>query len=194
MGRHSTHQQSDFMKSAFMWFLPWLLAAVVGIGAVWIAIDAAFGGATESPPDQQPDRAVGAAESSPSANPSPVETPAAEGTPTPAEDGEPKKEKRKKKDAGLIGEGVPIQILNGTSLQDADDRVAADLEPLGFEIVAMNPWHATPVTVVYWSTPEDEKTATLLAEEFGWTAQPKPEELSTEVSLHIVVGADATTG
>jgi hypothetical protein len=182
------------MKSAFMWFLPWLLGAVVGIGAVWIAIDAAFGGATESPPDQPSERAVGAADSSPSVESSPVETPASEGTPTPSEEAEPEKKKREKKDARLIGEGVPIQILNGTSLPDADDRVAADLEPFGFEIVAMNPWHATPVTVVYWSTPDDEKTATLLAKEFGWTAQPKPEELSTEVSLHIVVGADATTG
>lgn len=192
MGRHSTHQQSDFFRSAFMWFLPWLLAAVVGIGALWIGIDAAFGGDAGSPADEQPSRVAAAADPTESPDESPS---GAEASPTP--DGSEgavgeRSKKKKKRDPKLEGKGVSIQLLNGTSLTDADDRVARDLEELGFEVVASNTWHATPGSVVYWSTPEDEKTAMLLAEEFGWDAQPKPSDLSSEVNLHVLVGADAT--
>ncbi len=176
-----------------MWFLPWLLAAVVGIGALWIGIDAALGGDSESPADQPPERPAAVADPSPSNGSTPEAAPELDESPSDGgepEDEEEPEEKEKKK--GLISKGVPIQILNGTSLPDADDRVAADLEKLGFDIVAMNPWLATPATVVYWSTPNDQKAATLLAERFGWSAQPRPEELSTEVRLHVVVGADST--
>jgi hypothetical protein len=195
MGRHSSHQQVDFMKSAFMWFLPWLLAAVVGIGAVWIGVDAALGGDSSGPADEPPARAGAAADPSPSVDATPPETPVEESPPEkenekPAEK-EPK-DKQEKKKPRLISDGVRVQILNGTTLSDADDRIASELEALGFEIVATNAWHATPISVVYWSTPEDERTATLLADKLGWVAQPKPEELSTEVQLHVLVGADGT--
>jgi hypothetical protein len=196
MGKHSTHQQADFVKSTFMWFLPWLLAAVVGLGALWIAIDAAFGGDADGPVDPPPQRGAAAGASSPTTSPSSVETPEAEETASPAEPeegaGAPNEKRKKKGKKELISRGVPVQVLNGTSLPDADDRVARDLEELGFEIVATNAWHATPATVVYWATDNDEEAATLLAEKFGWSAQPKPEELSTEVRLHVLVGADAT--
>jgi hypothetical protein len=196
MGRHSSHQQVDFMKSAFMWFLPWLLAAVVGIGALWIGIDAALGGDSDSPSDQRPGRAGAAAGPSPSTEATATETPVVESPPEtedddPAKD-QPKDKPRKKKQPRLISDGVRVQVLNGTTLPDADDRIATELEALGFEIVATNDWHATPISIVYWSTPADQKAATLLADKLGWIAQPKPAELSTEVRLHVLVGADGT--
>jgi hypothetical protein len=189
MGRHSTHDQSEFLRSAFMWFLPWLLAAVVGIGAVWIAIDAAFGGNGESPSEDPPNRAAAA-----DASPTPEEPPSVMASPGPEKSEQPEKkpdeEKKKKKDDELISKGVPIQVLNGTSSFDAGERTADELEGLGFEIVAINPWLTTPETVVYWASPNDEKAATLLADKYGWEAQPKPEELSSEVRLHVLIGAD----
>jgi hypothetical protein len=194
MGRHSSHQQVDFMKSAFMWFLPWLLAAVVGLGALWIGIDAALGGDSDSPSEEPPARVGAAVDPSPT-QVTPSETPV-EASPSETKGDDPAKDeakdKSKKKEPRLISDGVSVQVLNGTTLSDADDRIATELEDLGFEIVATNAWHATPISIVYWSTPADEKAAALLADELGWIAQPKPEELSTEVQLHVLVGADGT--
>jgi LytR cell envelope-related transcriptional attenuator len=195
LGRHSTHQQSDFVRSAFMWFLPWLLAAVVGIGALWIGIDAALGGDEASPATEPPGRSAAKADPSASPEDDASETASPAGTPTPSEEPEVDEkpaEKKEKKPAKLISDGVPVQVLNGTST-DAGDRIADRLETLGFEIVAVNPWHTTTETVVYWSQPNDERAAMLLAEKFGWAAEPKPSDLSSEVRLHILVGSDEAT-
>ena len=192
MGRHSTHQQTEFVRSAVMWFLPWVLAAVVGIGALWVAVDAALGGSGASPDSDPAGRPAVGGDGSPTpdddlGSPSPSPSP----TPTPTQDrsgGSKKKEKPE-----LISDGVSIQVLNGTSSSEVDDAIADKLEGLGFEIVAVNTWQATPATVVYWSTPDDQKAATLLADRFGWEAQPKPPELSSEVRLHVLIGADEAT-
>ena len=182
MGRHSTTDQTEFYRTAATWFLPWALAAIVGIGALWIAVDA-IGGDVASPPDDQA-KAV-------AHNPSPSESPDAEpspsASPTPEPDPLSKEKPGKHK---LVADGVPVQVLNGTSVADADDLMADKLARLGFDIIAINTWHPSPTTVVYWSTAEGKKAAELLADKYGWHAEPQPGDLSTEVTLHVLVGAD----
>jgi hypothetical protein len=82
-------------------------------------------------------------------------------------------------------------VLNGTSAADADDRMADRLAKLGYEVVAVE--SASKLyerTTVYWAVPSAQKAAEALAEHFGWVSAPKPDNLSTQVSLHVVVGAD----
>jgi hypothetical protein len=182
-----------------MWFLPWLLAAVVGIGALWIGIDAALGGDEAGPVTEPPGRSGAAADPSATPEDDGSDTASPDASPTPAETDEPEakpdpKKKEKKKPSGdLISDGVPIQVLNGTNVSDAGTSIGDKLAGLGFEVVAVNTWHTTTNTVVYWSEPGDQKAAMLLADRFDWEAEPKPSDLSTEVRLHVLVGGDAVT-
>jgi LytR cell envelope-related transcriptional attenuator len=181
-----------------MWFLPWVLAAVVGIGALWIGIDAALGSDATSPAEEPP---AGSAVTEPTATPTDQSSkkPGPQSSPSPTKKPEEKEEEAKKPpekekpEPRLISKGVPVQVLNGTVDSGAGDRMAGRLEKLGFEIVAVNIWEMTPESVVYWATPKDQKAATLLADRLGWQVQPKPADLSTEVRLHVLVGADEVT-
>ncbi len=197
VGRHSAGDQTAFYRSAALWFLPWVVVAVVALAAVWIAIDAvgnALGGdATPAKPKNQK-AAV------PADDPSPEESePAEEETEEPSPSPEPSetpKEQKNEEDPDkpkLITEGVSVQVLNGTSDPEADDRVAEQLGHLGYEVEAINPYLARPDTIVFFSSKESQKAAEALAEHFEWPVQPKPEDLSSEVSIHIIVGADELT-
>lgn len=184
MGRHSSDQQGHFYRSVAGWFLPWvLLSAVIGT-AVWVAIDAVGN-------DDIPTPVVADATSSPSESPdaSPIESP----TPAPTETREPEAKPTKspkKQEVALITEGMNVQVLNGTNVPDADDRMADRLARLGFRVDAVNPATARPLTTVFWSFPEGEEAARRLADRFGWVAEPKPDNLSATVALHVVVGDD----
>ncbi|HYP23229.1 MAG TPA: LytR C-terminal domain-containing protein, partial [Actinomycetota bacterium] len=113
----------------------------------------------------------------------PSETPKPESTPKPTP--EPKEETEP-----LITEGITVQVLNATDVADADDRMADKLSKLGFTVVAVESASSRyEATTVFWSTEEAKEAAQRLADRFGWTAQVKPENLSTTVSLHVVVGA-----
>ncbi|HYO60935.1 MAG TPA: LytR C-terminal domain-containing protein [Actinomycetota bacterium] len=189
-GRHSSPDQMHFYKSVVAWFLPWVLIAVVVGTAVWIAVEAVSGatGGSTSPaaavtatpepkrePTAEPETSEPKDESTPSAEPTPK--PTARPTPEPKEP--------------LITEGITVQVLNATDSADAHDQMADKLSKLGFTVVAVESASSRyDATTVFWSTEEAKEAAQRLADKFGWVAEVKPENLSTTVSLHVVVGAD----
>lgn len=184
MGRHSSPAQGPFYRSIIVWALPWLMIAAVVLVAVVIAIDAVGGDDLDALPAAQQTR---------SAAPEPTEEP----TPSsePVESPEPKdspKDEPKEEEVALITD-VTVQVLNGTAVTDADDRMADRLSELGYEIVAIEgSSRQYSATTVFWSYPEAQEAAEALAERFGWLAQPKPDNLSATVDLHVVVGSDET--
>ena len=170
--------------------LPWLLiAALVGI-AVWFLVGTLGGDdptvpvaqETESPsptPSPEPSETLVVA--------SPTDTPTPKASPKP----KPKPSKTKEPDEELIVEGINIQILNSTSDTSVDDALADRLSALGFRIENLeSASRAYPRTTVFWSYPEAQKAAERLAARFDWLAQPKPDNLSATVALHVVVGND----
>jgi hypothetical protein len=86
---------------------------------------------------------------------------------------------------------MTVQVLNGTDDPEADDVMADRLAGLGFEVLSVDsasvPYAST---TVLWSYAESRSAARRLAARFGWRVAPKPDNLSTEVALHVVVGAD----
>jgi cell division septation protein DedD len=189
-GRHSSPDQIHFYKSVVAWFLPWvLIAAVVGT-AVWIAVEA-VGGATEGSSPVAAATTPAEATDEPEPTPDP-ETPEPDDTPAPSEKPSPKPTKEPTPEPEpLITEGITVQVLNATDSAEADDRMADELSKLGFTVVAVESASSRyDATTVFWSTEETKEAAQRLADEFGWIAEAKPENLSTTVSLHVVVGAD----
>ena len=190
-GRHSSPDQVHFYKSVVAWFLPWVLIAVVVGTAVWIAVEA-VGGATEDP---APAGAVAEATPEPADDPKPTPEPATaeprgsaepSAEPTPKPTPEPKEEKDP-----FITEGITVQVLNATDSAEADDHMADKLSKLGYTVVAVESASSRyDRTTVFWSTEEAKEAAERLAAKFEWIAEQKPENLSTTVSLHVVVGAD----
>lgn len=190
-GRHSSPEQAHFYKSVVAWFLPWVLIAVVVGTAVWIAVEAVSGAtddggtpavaATAAPEETKEPEPTAEPES-----PKPEESaePTAEPTekPTPTPEAEP-----------LITEGVTVQVLNATDSAEADDAMADKLSKLGFTVVAVESASSRyDETTVFWSTDDTKEAAQRLADKFGWVAEAKPENLSTTVGLHVVVGGDET--
>ncbi|MBA3431500.1 MAG: LytR C-terminal domain-containing protein [Actinobacteria bacterium] len=219
MGRHSSTRQLPYYLSVVGWFLPWAVIALVLGAAVWIAVgvggrgleatetsrsesqgDGDSGtGAPAGEPDGQP---PGGNEDNAPAGGTKQESPAKGGgdrgdpparnrTPDTTEKsvGDPAGDKS----VDLLTEGFPIQVLNASTSAAADNAMADRLTGLGFTVAsvvsASRPYDAT---TVYWSYPGAERAATRLARRFGWTAAPKPVNLSPEVAMHVVVGNDAT--
>lgn len=186
-GRHSSPDQLHFYKSVVAWFLPWVLIAVVVGTAVWIAVEAVSGATEGSAP-----AAASTPTAKPTEKPKPTpepETPGPEKTPKPSE--EPAETPTPQAEEPLITEGITVQVLNATDSADADDRMADKLSKLGFTVVAVESASSRyDATTVFWSTEEAKEAAQRLADRFGWVAEAKPENLSTTVSLHVVVGAD----
>jgi LytR cell envelope-related transcriptional attenuator len=184
MGRHSSPEQAPFYRSIIGWLLPWLMIAAAVFVAVWIAIDAVGQDDLKTPVASRPTpRQTESAEPSvqPSATPEPRET----------EEAEPKPDKTQEPTDELITAGISVQVLNGTAVTDADDRMASRLSTLGYEVVSVEGSSKQyPATTVFWSVPEAQEAAERLAARFGWEVGPKPENLSTTVDLHVVVGTD----
>lgn len=193
-GRHSANDQISFYRSAFLWFLPWTVLAVVALGAVWIAIDALGNDAaprtseSKDGKDSSGGGAPGGSAGDPSRNPESAEEPGS--TKDRKKDEKDKNPGAGGEDVELVTDGVSLQVLNGTDRPDLDDAWAKKLESLGFEIAAVNPYTSTKETIVYWSNEDVREAAELLGERFGWSAQTKPEELSAEVDVHVFLGAD----
>ncbi|MDP9226107.1 MAG: LytR C-terminal domain-containing protein [Actinomycetota bacterium] len=194
MGRHSSPNQWPFYRSVFSWFVPWaLVAAIVGIG-LWIAVDALSGGAPNSKPSAalaagrhtpSPSRTAGKVKRSHTPRPMKTHSPAPITTHTPS----PRPKKQPK--APLITNGITVQVLNGTSDPTAAQRMADRLATLGFQIIAVGgSSRAYPRTTVFWAYPSAEPAAKALAAHFGWVVAPKPDNLSAQVAVHVVVGAD----
>lgn len=185
MGRHSSPEQAPFYRSIIGWLLPWLMIAAAVFVAVWIAIDAVSQDDLKTPVASRstPPRTE-------SAEPEPTEAEPSQ-TPEPQETKEPKPDKTDKPSDDLITAGVTVQVLNGTAATDADDRMADRLSTLGYDVISVEGSSKQyPLTTVFWSFPESQEAAERLAARFGWEVGPKPENLSTTVDLHVVVGTD----
>lgn len=185
MGRHSSPEQWPFYRSVAGWFLPWaLVATVVGV-ALWVAV-ASLGGDDGTSPVLSRD------ETSPTPRTQTV-APVAPPTeaPPPKKDKPPKPEETEAPEDELITEGVTVQVLNASGTPGAEEPVAAELTELGFEIVTVvDASKIYEQTTVFWSTDESRPAAEALAARFGWIAEPKPANLSVDVSVHVVVGQD----
>jgi hypothetical protein len=186
VGRHSSPRQWRYYLSILRYALPWILVSVIGISAVWAGVgalgddelDPSKGPVVSESEDPRP-----RAESTPKATPvEPEKTPESDPTEEPEEE-----------DVPLITDGMTIQVLNGTNVSGADQTMADRLEELGYQVVNVVPAAINyEETTVLWSYAESEEAAARLAERFGWQVKPKPENLSTQVAIHIVVGTDET--
>ena len=188
MGRHSKGDQGPFYRSLLGWFLPWLLIALVVGVAIWFLVNAIGGDeVTPSAADRSPSPTR-------SPEPTPSETEIVVASPEPAESKTPRPKPTRSKEpkqAALITEGINIQVLNGTADTAVDDAIADRLTGLGFRIEAIDDSSkAYARTTVFWSYPEAQKAAEALAARMDWVAEPKPENLSATVALHVVVGED----
>jgi hypothetical protein len=189
VGRHSNPSQLPFYRSVAAWFAPWLLVAAVAGALVWLAVGALGKGSLEahksparasspSPSEARPSSSVaggaghsqkGGGEAGKQASPSPQPS-----SPEP-----------------LITNGITVQVLNATQAPGAGDRMAGKLQGLGYQVVAVqSAFGGYSHTTVYWSTPAYQRAAEALAHRFGWKAGPKPANLSSSVSIHVVVGSD----
>lgn len=204
MGRRSSASQLHFYRSVVVYFLPWALVAAITVAAVWAGV-AALGQKELStrPPvatkDESPDtkKLASAPKKSPEPKPTssptaqPTSSPTAQPTSSPTASPTPGESPRSK--TPLITDDITVQVLNGTAASTADDQVATRLTGLGFEVVTVQPAStAYPLTTVFWSSPASKDAANALAQRFGWQVEPKPENLSTSVAIHVVVGADET--
>ncbi len=198
VGRHSSKNQTAFYRSAALWFLPWVVVAVVALAAVWIAVDAIGGDVQPAPVKDKNDKGAAVVDETPTpqesqdeeTEPPPSEEPTEEPSPSPEPSKSPKEPAEEDDKPKLITDGVSVQVLNGTNDPEADDRVAEQLASLGYEIGAVNPYLALPDTIVFFSSAASQKAAEALGEHFGWPVRPKPEDLSPEVAIHVIVGAD----
>ena len=183
MGRHSSPRQWRYYLSILKYALPWILVAVVGISAVWAGVGAL--GNDELDPSKGP--TVSKAEA-----PKSRSEPTAEATPVePEESPEEPKEEPEEEEVPLITDGITVQVLNGTNVSGADQTMADRLEELGYQVINVVPASITyEETTVLWSYAESEEAAARLAERYGWQVKPKPDNLSTQVALHVVVGTD----
>ncbi len=189
MGRHSSENQWPYYRSLVAWFLPWAIMATIAIAAVWVAVDTLAKDdvpvvAVDPTPTPSEEQVTPTVEATPTAEPS-VE-------PTRTKDPEPKETKEPDEPPELITEGVTAQVLNGTNTPEADDLMADRLSKLGFEVVSIEGASRTYArTTVFWSFPSAERAAKALAERYDWLAEPKPDNLSSTVDIHVVVGQDS---
>ena len=186
MGRHSSPRQWRYYTSLLRYFLPWILVAVVGIGAVWAGVGSLGDDELQTSPkiteSEVPKK---------TAKPDPTPTPVNSDTEAPEKKGSDEQQEEPAEEVPLITEGITVQVLNGTSVTGADQTMADRLASLGFAVISVAPASVDySETTVLWSYAESEEAATRLAERFGWQVKPKPENLSTQVAIHIVVGAD----
>lgn len=149
----------------------------VAVGALWIAVDALEGdGELPLPPNDQTEAEA--------PSPEPSETPSSD------EDQDKRDGSSKDDDNELITEGISVQVLNASSDEDADEALVGKLEELGYDIAAVNTYSIEDKTVVMWSSVESKEAAKALAEHFGWPAKAKIKELSSDVSVHVVIGKE----
>jgi hypothetical protein len=165
------------------YFVPWALVGIVAIVSIWVGLGVL--GSDEL--DTSPRAARTPQVREPSSSPRPAHSPTPVGAATPAA-----KPRRPAADVELITEGMTVQVLNGTPVATADEAMADRLAGLGFDVISVESSSvAYRSTTVLWSYAESERAAERLAARFGWRVMPKPDNLSTSVALHVVVGDDA---
>lgn len=187
MGRHSSPSQGPFYRSIAGWATLWITIAVItGIG-VWLIVKT-IGGPEVEPTVGRDTTETAEAEPEPTeeSTDDPVIVASVSPTAEPEETGD---------SVELITEGVTVQVLNGTLQPEAAQAMADRLGGLGYTVVTVE--ESSQVyqdTTVFWSADASREAAEALAGRFGWKAEPKPDNLSSAVSIHVVVGADETSG
>lgn len=185
MGRHSSETSWSYYRSLLGYFLPWALVALIAVGGVWVGVGALGQDELATKPP--------VAHASPT--PSPSET-VVEATPTPVEAPKPKGHREGVRGDGkvaLITDGMTVQVLNGSNDAAADDAMASKLAGLGYQVIAIDGSSVRYTkTTVLWSYAESREAAEALAQHFGWRVEPKPDNLSTSVAMHVIVGDDET--
>ena len=181
------------MRSLLGWVGAWVIVAIAtGIG-VWVVVNSIGGREihTKLNSAQAENDHHSKATPEPKETAQPEETVAVVDTPSPV--ATPRSKSPHKE--SLKTEGITVQVLNGTLQKDAGRVMADRLADLGYSIVAVEESvKAYSQTTVFWSSQSSRSAAEALAEHFGWRAQPKPENLSPTVSIHVVVGADEGSG
>ena len=187
MGKHSSPRQWRYYTSLFRYFLPWILVAVVGMGGGTGRASAPW----ETTSLQTSPEIMESEVPKKTAKPDPTPTPVNSDSEAPEEEGSDDQQEDPAEEVPLITDGITVQVLNGTSVTGADQTMADRLASLGFAVISVASASVNySETTVLWSYAESEEAATRLAERFGWRVKPKPENLSTQVAIHIVVGAD----
>jgi hypothetical protein len=186
-GRHSTDADGAYVRSLIGWFVPWSLVALgVGAGIVFL-VDWAGEPEIRPPPASE-------LRASPSPTATPTEivlaSPSPKPSPTQAEQ-DTQDEQDDRSDVKLITKDVNVQVLNGTSDPDAADRMAQRLTELGYRVESVQEASGSyRDTTVFWSYAGARRAGRALAARFDWVAEMKPSNLSPEVAVHVVVGAD----
>ena len=185
-GRHSTAEDGAYLRSLIAWFIPWSVVALAVGAAIVFVVDLVGAPEVQPPP-------ASAVNASPSPSASPTEvvvaTPTPEPSPTPSPKQSPTEEQRSH--VKLITEDVNVQVLNASPDPDAAERMAQRLSELGFRVESIEDASTNyRKTTVFWSYAEARRAGMALAQRFDWAAEQKPENLSAEVAVHVVVGAD----
>lgn len=174
MGRHSAPGNLPFLRSIVAGMIPWLVVGAVVAGAVWVAVNTV--GGDESQPEV--------------VAPSPTES--AEGLPEPVITPTPSEEPTPDDDEPVDFEGVTAQVLNATGgVTGAGQEMADRLARMGFDIIAIDTaLGEIDVTTIYWTASSGRPIAEALASKNGWIAAKKPDNLSSSVEIHVLVGKD----
>ncbi|MDQ3878521.1 MAG: LytR C-terminal domain-containing protein [Actinomycetota bacterium] len=183
MGRHSSRNQLPFYRSVAGWLVPWAIIGAIVLGGVAVAVRSVSGPAGSGGPSlaRADGRGHGGRE------------PVAHGTQATAHETRVAAIPSSQPSvlSKLITNGVTVQVLNATDAPDAADRMANRLTRLGYRVFAIR--RASILydhTTVFWATAADRPAAEALASHFGWVSAPKPANLTADVSIHVVVGAD----
>ncbi len=86
-------------------------------------------------------------------------------------------------------EGISVQVLDGGG-DAAADAVAAELSEAGYRIIAQNPALPYEVTTVLWTAGFEAEGRQVAAEIGAAEVREQPGNLSENVMVHVVVGAD----
>lgn len=179
------------------------VAVVFGaIGMLGRADDLAVGDLPEEAADDPgatPDDLAEDAEPDPGLDPDPEdpmgpEDPADDPDPAPEEpdEAEPDEAEPDAVDRAFAPGDVTVQVLDGYQ-QDggaAAAEVAALLRDEGYRVVAENPAIAYEITTVLWTAGFEAEARQVAAEIGAGEVRAQPGNLSTQVQVHVVVGAD----
>lgn len=200
MGRHADPDARHFWRSlgsaclratAALALVAGLFAAVASLGRVPEDGPVVLGG-----PDPETDTGSGLPGPSPEATVEPAQD-AVElsGAPEPPQDPvEPPADADTPE--ALIAAAPPpeettVQVLDGVGASPRLPALVASLEELGYDVVATNPAStAYPVTTVFFTDGSEPAARALQARDSRIVERRPSPGLSTEVDLHVVLGAD----
>lgn len=95
-------------------------------------------------------------------------------------------------DREFAPDSVTVQVLDGYQEDggSAAASVASALRETGYRVVAENPSLRYEVTTVLWTAGFEDQARQVAADLGGAEVRPKPDNLSDQVQVHVVVGAD----